>query len=412
MTNATQRPIRRLSSRQAHGVCLVMLLEGLSSSSINVQTAAIRSELDPGVVGLQLVASGFLIAYAVLLLPFGRLVDRGRPRQVFLLGLTFFGLGSALGALAPSIEMLVLARLLQGGGAALSTPAALALLTVGVPAGPERNRFVARFGAMGAVGFSAGLVLPGLIVAPVGWRSSFAVLLPVVVAVGLLTWRAPSGTASDRQPSWVDVARLLRRPQVRAGAFALAGAFAGVLSSIFVLTLALQDWLSFDPFVVGMLVMPQPLMFALGSRHGAALVDRYGCRGPLVAGLLLISAAVAALALAGSDRPAPALVLATMAAVGLGLALTYPAATILAVDGSEVWLRGSAAAILTTAQNVGGSTGIALVTFLGLVPVAGAAGSLGPSLLVPAGAVALTGLGVAGVLGTRTARAAGNGGAP
>lgn len=398
MTSTPLLTLRRLSAGQANGVCLVMLLEGLSSSSINVQTAAVRSDLDAGPVGLQMVASAFLIAYAVLLLPCGRLVDRGHPRRLFLVGLALFGLGSALAVVSPSVEMLVVARLLQGGGAALSTPAALALLTLGLPAGPDRNRLVARFGAMGAIGFSAGLVLPGLLVAHVGWRSSFAVLLPVVVAVGLLTWRAPSAPASPLRPRWADVAGLLRQPSVRAGGIALAGGFAGVLSSIYVLTLALQDWYGIDPFMVGLLVLPQPLTFALASRWGAALVDRHGCRAPLLVGLLLIGTAVGALSLSGQARPGPVLVLVTMAAIGAGLALTYPAATILAVDGSQAWLRGSAAAILTTCQNLGGSAGIAIVTALALVPVAGAPGSLLGPLLVPASILVLTAAAVAATL--------------
>lgn len=369
-----------------------MLLEGLSSSSINVQTAAVRAEMAVGPFALQLVASAFLVAYAALLLPCGRLVDRTGARPVFLAGLALFGAGSALGALAPSIELLVLARVLQGGGAAMSTPAALALLTVGLAAGAERNRLVALFGAMGAVGFSAGLVLPGLLVTHAGWRSSFAVLVPVVAIVLVLTWRAPAGTVSSRRPGWPEVLQLLRRPGVRTGALALGGCFAGVLSSIYVLTLALQDWHGWDPFVVGLLVLPQPATFALGSPLGARCVARIGARSTIAVGLALIAASVAVLSSTGSDRPAAALVLVTMAGVGAGLALTYPAAVILAVDSSEEWLRGSAAAILTTAQNLGGSVGIALVTAMSLVPTAAAPGSLAVPLLVPAALLALTAL--------------------
>lgn len=402
----TSRPGRRqLSTWQVYGVCLVMLLEGLSSSSINVQTAAVRSEMQIGPVALQLIASAFLVSYAVLLLPCGRLVDRTSPRTVFLTGLALFGGGSALGALAPTVEVLVVARLLQGGGAALSAPAALALLTVGVAAGAGRNRLVALFGAMGAVGFSAGLVVPGLLVAHVGWRSSFAVLLPVVAVVVALTWSAPAGAPADRRPGWADVLGLLRRPAVRSAALALGGCFAGVLSSIYVLTLALQDWHAWDPFVVGLLLLPQPATFALASPLGARWVGRAGHRLPLLVGLALIATSVTLLSVTGSHRPSPALVLVTMAGVGAGLALTYPAAVILAVDSSEDWLRGSAAAILTTAQNLGGTAGIALVTALSLVPVAASPGSLTAPLLVPAGVLALTAIVASGLRSAATVRA-------
>ncbi|WP_109473242.1 MFS transporter [Ornithinimicrobium cavernae] len=440
-------PQRALTRWQVYGVCLVMFLEGLSSSSINVQVAAVRADLAPGPVGLQLVASTFLVAYAALLLPSGRLADWLDRRHVFLAGLGLFALGSLAGALAPTVWVLVAARLLQGAGAALTAPAALALITAPLPEGAERNRMVALYGALGAVGFSTGLVLPGFLVAQFGWRSSFAVLLPFVALVLLLTWRVPSAPA-DREggaanrPDWpgtvallglvgggtwllgaardlapttttaavvlltclgiVVLARwrrtvpdgVLRRP-ARLAMAALAGAFAGVLASIYLLTLALQDWHGLDAFTVGLLILPQPACFALLARCGSAWVNRAGTLPPLVAGMLLIATSIGVLSLAGSGRPPVLLVLLAMAGVGAGLALVYPAASIRAVNSAPERLRGSTAAVLTTAQNIGGSGGLALVTALALVPQPGPAGSLAVPMVVCA-LMVLAGLAVAG----------------
>src|SRR5699024_287496 len=103
----------------------------------------------------------------------------------------------------------------QGAGAALTAPAALGLITAPLPEGAERNRMVALYGALGAVGFSTGLVLPGFLVTQLGWRSSFAVLLPFVALVLLLTWSVPStpgerqlSGASRRPDGWGSVALL------------------------------------------------------------------------------------------------------------------------------------------------------------------------------------------------------------
>lgn len=437
----TGAPLRALTRWQVHGVCLVMFIEGLSSSSINVQVAAVRADLAPGPVGLQLVASTFLVAYAALLLPAGRLADWLDRRKVFLVGLTLFALGSLLGALAPSVWVLVAARLLQGTGAALTAPAALGLITAPLPEGPERNRMVALYGALGAVGFSTGLVLPGFLVAHLGWRSSFAVLLPFVALVLALTWRVPSAPgrrpedgAAGRPDWWGTVAvlgligggtwllgaarglsgsalvtallvltvlgavvlarrhltlpgGLLVAPVARAVA-TIGGGSAGMLASIYVLTLALQDWHGVDAFTVGLLILPQPVCFALLARVGSAWVSRSGTTAPIVTGMSLITLATAALALAGPGAPPEVVVPLCMGVVGTGLGLLFPAASICAVNGTPEQIRSSTAAALTCSQNIGGSAGIALVTALALVPQPGAPGSLVAPMVVCAVLVA------------------------
>lgn len=446
-----------LTRWQVTGVCLVMFLEGLSSSSINVQVAAVRADLDPGPVGLQLVAATFLVVYAALLLPAGRLADWWDRRTVFLAGLALFAMGSVAGTVAATVPVLVLARFLQGAGAALTAPAALALITAALPAGAARNRMVALYGALGAVGFSAGLVLPGFLVAQHGWRSSFAVLLPFIVLVLLLTWRIPPSPAlspegSCRRPDWWGSAALLgliggstwllgaarelststlvvavlalgglaavvlaRREAtlpgrvlvvpVRVAMVTLATAFAGVLASIYLLTLALQDWHHLDAFRVGLLILPQPACFALLARVGSRWVNRLGPLPPLLTGMVLISAAIWSLAAIGSAPPSLLLVLGAMAAIGTGLALVYPAASILAVNAVPEHLRATTSAALTTAQNVGGSCGLAVVTALALVPQRGPAGSLAVPMAVSS-LLVLVGLATVVALTTRSHGAA------
>lgn len=430
-----------LTALRMYAVCLALFLEGMSSSSINVQVAAVRADLGTGPVELQLVATAFLIAYAGLLPIAGQLVDRFDRRQLFLAGLALFGVGSMACAVGIAPWLVITGRFVQGAGAALSAPAALAIITGPLGAGQARNRAVAIYGAMGAVGFSTGLVVPGLLVAYAGWQASFAILVPVVALVMVATWRAPSapstvtgrldgwsagcltlvialgmflvGSLAEPHPAmilalvavltvlvWVLVVRggvaglpseVLRERRVIAAALALAGVFAAVLSSMYVLTLALQDWRGFDGFEVGLLILPQPLLFALLAARGARLVTRYGSARPVALGIVTIVASVSGVGLVGLDRGVLPVVVA-MAGVGIGMALVFPAASIVAVNATPAALRGTTAAVLTTAQNVGGALGLAVVTAFALVPAPGHDGDLFLGMAVPVALLVAAGL--------------------
>jgi MFS family permease len=399
-------------------VCLALLLEGMSASSINVQVGEIRTDLDLGATSLALVAAAFLVAYAGLLPTAGRLVDARDRRVVFLAGVALFGLGCLCCAVAAGAGMLVVGRATQGVGAALSAPAALALITHGLPEGGARNRAVAIYGGMGAAGFSLGLVLPGFAVSALGWRASFAVLLPVVAAVLIASWRVPGGVVNRDQridylgaalltgalilsvhaisamgtlPLVVSAAegagaaaliglltrrggvagfpgRVVFAPRVLAACLALGSIFAAALAGYYVISLSLQAAGTHDPFQVGLALLPNPVAFAALAGVGARSVTRLGAGPILAAGIGLITLALAFLATHGLTAPALLGMVPAQVAIGAGLALAFPAATILAVDAAPEEFRGTTAGLLTTWQNVGGATGLALVTALGLVP--------------------------------------------
>lgn len=403
-------------------ICLALLLEGMCSSSINVQVNDIRETFDAGGGAMALVVSSFLVSYAGLLPLAGRLVDVVDRRTVFLAGVALFGAGCVACAAAVGPSMLIAGRFVQGAGAALSAPAALALVTVGLPAGPERNRAVAWFGAMGAAGFSVGLVLPGFVVASFGWRASFVILVPIVIAVLVATWGvAPSppaergsvdvvgalgltatlmvalhavsgvGTSSWRtvvvESAAVGIAALVlwRRhvarpaagrglmsfPGVRASCLGLATLFASVLASMYVVSVTLEVRHGADAAEIGLAILPQPVCFSLLAGRGARLVSRLGPRPVMAIGAATVAAAVLYTDAAAFEWPRPLALSPAMGLIGVGLALAFPAASISAVDSSPVAQRGRTAALLTTWQNVGGATGIALVTALDLVPTAG-----------------------------------------
>jgi MFS family permease len=441
---AQQVVTRPTSLTQSTLICLALLLEGMSASSINVQVAAVRDALDIGPTGLGIVVAAFLIAYAGLLPTAGRLVDVRDRRTVFLLGVALFGIGCVLCAASVTTQMLVSGRLIQGAGAALSAPAALALITHGLPQGAHRNRAVAIYGAMGAAGFSLGLVLPGFVVAAFGWRASFALLLPIVVVVLVASWRLPRGSrvtgesidltgaailtgvlmlsvhligGAAGQPLRVTlvegclvvllVVLLVRRggvagfpvrvateSRVLSACVALGAVFAGAIASYYVLSLALQSAYEHGPFDVGLALLPNPVAFAVLAGYGARLVTRLGAGPVLGVGMTMIAASLAFLAGPGLDAPSHLGMLPAQIAIGAGLALAFPAASILAVDAVSQEFRGTTAGLLTTWQNVGGAVGLALVTALGVVPTddhaeAGPGLAFCAALVVAGGAIAM-----------------------
>jgi len=155
---------------------------------------------------VQWVLNGYVLAFGGLLLLCGRAADLWGRRRMFLAGLALFSVSSLLGGLAPSPWILVLARVLQGVGAAAFVPASLSLLTSIFARGEERNRAVGIYGAMAALGFVVGMVGGGMITELLGWRWVLFVNVPVALAALLA---APATVPESRDEG---VPRVLDAP--------------------------------------------------------------------------------------------------------------------------------------------------------------------------------------------------------
>ena len=166
----------------------------LDASVVNVALPTIQRSLHFSPTGVEGVITAYATAFGGALILGGRIADLFGRRLAFLIGLAGFGLTSAACAAAPSGIALVVARALQGLSAAVLAPAALALLTTSFPEGPRRNAALGRFGAATSLGFVAGQALGGVLTAAIGWRSIFAINVPVAVAAIALSLRA---TAPD-----------------------------------------------------------------------------------------------------------------------------------------------------------------------------------------------------------------------
>src|ERR1700722_20618515 len=163
-------------------------MASLDLSIVNVAFPALeRSFPHDSRASLAWVITGYSIVFASLLVTAGRSADRLGRRRLFFIGLGVFTLGSALCGLAPSVDLLIAGRFIQGSGAAAMLPASLGLLLGAFPS-ERRSQVVALWGGIGALAVATGPSLGGLLVSGPGWRWVFIVNLPIG-AIGYLVGR-------------------------------------------------------------------------------------------------------------------------------------------------------------------------------------------------------------------------------
>ncbi|MCW2753464.1 MAG: transporter [Marmoricola sp.] len=205
-------------------ICVAQLMVVLDSTIANIALPFIKTDLSISPANLQWVVTGYALAFGGLLLLGGRLGDLYGRRRVFMIGLIVFAVASGLGGLAQNEAMLLASRGLQGLGAAIASPAALALIATTFPAGPRRNTAFSVYAAMSGVGAAIGLLLGGWLTGLTphllgldvhGWRLTFLINVPI----GLIAaFAAP---------------RLLKESDTRRGvALDLPGAITGTLGLV------------------------------------------------------------------------------------------------------------------------------------------------------------------------------------
>jgi EmrB/QacA subfamily drug resistance transporter len=192
-------------------ISIAQLMVVLDGTIVNIALPYIQADLDISNANLTWVVTGYALAFGSLLLLGGRLGDLYGRRRIFMIGLTIFGVASLLGGLATTEPLLLAARGLQGLGAALASPAALALIATTFPAGPQRNRAFAVYAAMSGAGAAVGLILGGWLtgldsVAGLdisGWRITLLINTPIGIAAALLAPRFLR--ESQQHKGWLDI---------------------------------------------------------------------------------------------------------------------------------------------------------------------------------------------------------------
>jgi len=391
----------------------------LDVTALNVAVPSIQASLHTDVRGLSWVIDGYTLAFASLLLFAGGLGDRLGARRVFMAGLSIFTLASALCGAAPGLGTLVLARILQGVGAALFMPSSLAILRQTYPHPEERARAIGIWSALTAIAGASGPFFGGLLVSAFGWRSIFLLNVPVgMVAVwmtfrfvqrsqrsagggfdllaqltaaaslALLTWalieRPVRGWGSPvivlaiaaslaGLRAFVSLERRSARPilplrlfadrtfsSTASAALLYAGAFFG---SVLVFSLDFQDVRGDAPAVAGLHLAAISVCFGFTSVVAGRLVARYGTRGPILAGLVALSASAWWAAAVPTGAPFPLLAPALML-MGFGAGLVAPAMNAAMLASVPPSLSGIGAGVLNASRQIGTALGVALFASL------------------------------------------------
>jgi EmrB/QacA subfamily drug resistance transporter len=209
-------------------ISVAQLMVVLDGTITNIALPYIGRDLDIAQANLSWIVTGYALAFGGLLLLGGRLGDLYGRRRIFAAGLTIFAVASLVGGLAQSEAMLLGSRSLQGLGAALASPAALALITTTFPAGRQRNRAFAVYAAMSGAGAAVGLILGGWLtgldsvfgVDMSGWRLTFLINVPIGIGAALLARRFLN--ESESHPGEMDI------PGALTGTFGLLGIVYGL----------------------------------------------------------------------------------------------------------------------------------------------------------------------------------------
>ncbi|MFC7361406.1 MFS transporter [Nocardioides astragali] len=238
-------------------ISIAQLMVVLDASIANIALPYIQTDLGISDANLSWIVTGYALAFGSLLLLGGRLADLYGRRRIFIVGLVVFAVASLLGGLATNEPLLLAARGLQGLGAALASPAALALITTTFPAGPARNRAFAVYAAMSGAGAAVGLILGGWLTGTSpeflgmeidGWRLTFLINVPIGIVAALL---AP---------------RFLNESESHPGELDLPGAVtgtAGLLGVVYGLSRAGSEGWS-DTYTVASLIAGAALLLVFG----------------------------------------------------------------------------------------------------------------------------------------------------
>jgi len=421
----TVHPVRASADRSppgSHRLALVViaaaqLMVMLDLTIVNIALPSMQHDLHFSTTNLTWVIDAYVLVFGGMLLLGGRMGDLFGRRRMFIIGIALFSAASLAGGLATTQAWLIATRSIQGIGAAIASPTALALIATTFEEGRERNRAMAVYAGMSGAGAALGLLLGGVLVDVASWRWVLFVNVPIGLTVlalapfvlprtsgrsgrldvpgalavssgmALLVYglvRAPTtgwtnartltsfGVAIGLLCLFVFIEAHSRRPLLplrflanrnRGGGYAvmlLLGA--AMLSLIFFLTQFLQEVLHYSPIEAGVAYLPIPIMVGGVGLVVSRLVRRFGIAPFLTLGPLAVAGGLYWLSFLTSSSSYTFLV-GPLITIGLGMGLSFVPLTLGAVSSVAKQESGLASALLNTSQQVGGSLGLAaLVT--------------------------------------------------
>jgi EmrB/QacA subfamily drug resistance transporter len=402
-------------------VCLGQFMVVLDATIVNVALPAIKTDLGISQANLQWIVNAYTLLFGGFLLLGGRAADLFGRRNLFVAGVIVFSAASLVNGLASSEEMLIGARALQGFGAALMSPAALAVITTSFSEGSERTKALSIWAAVASGGSAVGLLLGGILTETLSWEWIFFINVPIGVGIifaalrlvpnsrveggsrhfdiagavsvtaGLLVlvyaivkaedWGWGSGStlglaalALALLGAFIAIEARSPFPIMRLGLFKLRslavanGVFLIVIGGLFAMfffaSLYLQNILGYSALTTGFAFLPVTLGIMIGAVTAQQLVPKRGVRPVMLAGLALAALGLTILGFSTQTDGNYLGVLGGLFPMAVGMGATFVSLTLVATTGVDEGDAGLASGIFNTSQQVGGALGLAILSTL------------------------------------------------
>ncbi|ACU54361.1 drug resistance transporter, EmrB/QacA subfamily [Acidimicrobium ferrooxidans DSM 10331] len=416
METQEKRTIRANPWWALASVAFGVIMVGLDATVVAIANPFIARDLHANLADLQWVTNAYLLTTAVLLIPAGKLADRIGRRATFLVGMLGFAAASAGVGLAGSIGWVIAFRAIQGGFGALIMPSTLAILRASFPV--ERlNTAIGIWGASSGLAIAGGPIVAGLLVQNVSWQSVFYLNVPVG-AIGILLGLFVLAESREQEPDRLDApgtivlagtlfslvfglikaqswgwlagrtwiffglaivgavifvfvegrARfplvplgMFGRRQVSLSAVVVILSFFAFFGVVFFVALYLQEVHGYSPVAAGVRVLPLTASFVVGAPLGAALNGRFGPRVPVGIGMAAIAVGLALLTTLGVSSSYLVHLALPFVIVGLGIGLVMPTTSDTIVANVPEAEAGVAGGVQSTAVQIGGLLGTAVL---------------------------------------------------
>jgi EmrB/QacA subfamily drug resistance transporter len=388
----------------------------LDGTVVNVALPDIGRDFDASTSALQWILNGYLLTLASLILLGGSLGDRYGRRRVFSLGVALFTAASALCAAAPNVEMLIVARLLQGVGGALLTPGSLALIEASFRP-TDRARAIGAWSGLGGVAAAIGPLVGGYLIGAISWRAIFLINIPLGAFV---VWAAARHVPESRDPGAtgrLDLTgsvltalglagttyALIEAPEKGASAAILVTAIGGVAALVaffvhehrtanpmlplsifssrqfsaangvtfvvyaalggvfFLLVSFLQISMGYTPIEAGSASLPVTGLMLVFSARAGALAQRIGPRIPLTVGPLVIAVGLALLSMVEPGDSYLSSILPAVIVFGAGLTLVVAPVTATVLAAADSNHSGIASGVNNAVARIAGLLAVAVL---------------------------------------------------
>jgi MFS family permease len=331
------------------GAAALLQMDG---TIVTVALPSVGDELGADSHALSYVLTAYFVAYAVALFPGGVLVDRIGSRTVALAGLAIFAAGALVGALAGSLGVLVVSRIVQGVGAGLVSPASLAGAVSGFT--PERRgAALGIWGASSGVANLIGPVVGGLLTIAIDWRACWWFLIPAAGAAALALARlVPREVHADESPD----TRGLRQRVVAAGALVAALTFAVMIGAFYLGQQYLQDAAGYSALGAAAALTLIALLVVLAAPLAGRFTDRRGESQTAALGFVLVAVALGVLAVPGVPLEGPG-ALPALVPFGTGLGLLFVPASRAPLNAVPQAKHGRVSSLLSVSRLLGAGLG-------------------------------------------------------